>query len=161
MNSLTAAGNAAASWRADWAWSLPLIVLTVVIHVFGLGFLHERVVRAVSGIIERRHFTALFAAVMGVAVLLATVLHAVEGGVWAAAYWLLGALPDIRSSVLFSLGAMTTYGGSDLDLQAHWRLMGALEALNGIILFGLTTAFLFSMIQEVWLAGGRERRRRH
>lgn len=56
---------------------------------------------------------------------------------------------------------MTTYGGSDLDLQGHWRLMGALEALNGIILFGLTTAFLFSMIQEVWLAGGRERRRRH
>jgi hypothetical protein len=38
--------------------------------------------------------------------------------------------------------------------------MGALEALNGIILFGLTTAFLFSMIQEVWLAGGRDRRRR-
>lgn len=103
----------------------------------------------------------LFGAVMGIAVLLITVLHAVEGLVWAAAYWLLGALPDARSSVLFSFGAMTTYGGSNLDLQGHWRLMGALEALNGIILFGLTTAFLFSMIQEVWLAGGRERRRRH
>jgi hypothetical protein len=63
--------------------------------------------------------------------------------------------------MLFSLGAMTTYGGSDVDLQKHWRLTGALEALNGIILFGLTTAFLFSMIQEVWLAGARDRRRRH
>ena len=160
MNAISAAGEAA-SWRADWAWSVPLIVATVVIHVFGLGFLHERVVRAVSRIIERRHFTPLFAAVMGVAVLLATILHAIEGGVWAAAYWLLGALPDFRSSVLFSLGAMTTYGGSSLNLKDHWLLMGALEALNGIILFGLTTAFLFSMIQEVWLAGGRERRRRH
>jgi hypothetical protein len=159
MDSLNTAATAT-SWRADWAWSLPLIVLTVVIHVFGLGFLHERVVRAVSHIIERRHFTALFAAVMGVTVLLITALHAIEGAVWAAAYWLLGALPNIRSSMLFSLGAMTTYGGSDLDLQEHWRLMGALEALNGIILFGLTTAFLFSMIQEVWLAGGRDRRRR-
>jgi len=158
MNSLSAASHAA-SWRDDWLWSLPLIVVTVVIHVFGLGLLHERVVRAVGHIIERRHFTAMFAAVMGVAVLLITALHAIEGGVWAAAYWLLGALPDIRSSMLFSLGAMTTYGGSDLDLQQHWRLMGALEALNGIILFGLTTAFLFSMIQEVWLAGGRGRRR--
>ena len=160
MNSLNAAANAA-SWRADWAWSLPLIVLTVVIHVFGLGFLHERVVRAVGRIVDRRDFTLLFGAVMGIAVLLVTVLHAIEGIVWAAAYRLLGALPDARSSVLFSFGAMTTYGGSDLDLQGHWRLMGALEALNGIILFGLTTAFLFSMIQEVWLAGGRERRRRH
>ncbi len=160
MNALSAAGEAA-SWRADWAWSVPLIVATVVIHVFGLGFLHERVVRVVSRIIERRHFTALFAAVMGVVVLLATLLHAIEGGVWAAAYWLLGALPDFRSSMLFSLGAMTTYGGSNLSPQDHWLLMGALEALNGIILFGLTTAFLFSMIQEVWLAGGRDRRRRH
>jgi hypothetical protein len=159
MNSLNAAANAA-SWRADWAWSLPLIVLTVVIHVFGLGFLHERVVRTVGRIVDRRDFTLLFGAVMGIAVLLVTVLHAVEGMVWALAYWQLGALPDARSSVLFSFGAMTTYGGSDLDLQGQWRLMGALEALNGIILFGLTTAFLFSMIQAVWTAG-RERRRRH
>jgi hypothetical protein len=159
MHPLSAAARAT-GWQADWAWSLPLIVLTVVIHVFGLGLLHERVVHAVGRIIARRHFTAMFAAVMGIAVLLITVLHATEAWVWALAYWLLGALPDIRSSVLFSLGAMTTYGGSDVDLRQHWRLMGALEALNGIILFGLTTAFLFSMIQEVWMVN-RERHRRH
>jgi hypothetical protein len=158
VNSLSVAVHAT-NWRDDWLWSLPLIVLTVVIHVFGLGFLHDRVVRAVGRIVDRRDFTLLFAAVMGIAVLLITILHATEGAVWAGAYRLLGALPDIRSSMLFSLGAMTTYGGSDLDLQQHWRLMGALEALNGIILFGLTTAFLFLMIQEVWLAG-RERRHR-
>ena len=31
--------------------------------------------------------------------------------------------------------------------------MGAIEALNGIILFGLTTAFLFGMIVRVWPVG--------
>jgi hypothetical protein len=31
-------------WGADWAWGLPLILLTVVIHVFGLGIINERVV---------------------------------------------------------------------------------------------------------------------
>jgi hypothetical protein len=159
MHTLNAVENAA-SWRADWAWSLPLIVSTVVMHVFGLGLLHERVVHVLSRVIERRHFTLLFAAVMGVTVMLVTVLHAMEGIVWALAYWLLDALPDARSSVLFSFGAIATYGGSGLKLVGHWRLMGALEALNGMILFGLTTAFLFSMIQEVW-AAGRERRRRH
>ena len=35
--------------------------------------------------------------------------------------------------------------------------MGALEALNGMMLFGLTTAFLFAMIQQVWPVGSRER----
>ena len=34
--------------------------------------------------------------------------------------------------------------------------MGALEALNGMLLFGLTTAFLFAMIQRVWPIGSRE-----
>jgi hypothetical protein len=35
-------------------------------------------------------------------------------------------------------------------LEEQWQLMGALEALNGMLLFGLTTAFLFAMIQKVW-----------
>jgi hypothetical protein len=39
MNALSAAGSAA-SWRADCAWSLRLIIVTVVIHVFGLALLH-------------------------------------------------------------------------------------------------------------------------
>jgi hypothetical protein len=45
---------------------------------------------------------------------------------------------------------MTTYGHESISLERHWQMMGALEALNGMLLFGLTTAFLFAMIQEVW-----------
>ena len=37
----------------------------------------------------------------------------------------------------------------------HWQMMGALEALNGIILFGLTLAFLLTMIQQIWPLGSR------
>jgi hypothetical protein len=50
---------------------------------------------------------------------------------------------------------MTTYGHQPLYLADHGHLMGALEALNGMILFGLTTAFLFSTIREVWPAKSR------
>ena len=46
-------------WSADWAWSLPLILLTVVIHVFGLGLINERVVRALSRSIDRRRMVPL------------------------------------------------------------------------------------------------------
>jgi hypothetical protein len=35
-------------------------------------------------------------------------------------------------------------------LEDHWHLMGAMEALNGWLLFGLTTAFLFAVIEKVW-----------
>jgi hypothetical protein len=58
--------------------------------------------------------------------------------------------------MLYSLSAMTTYGHANLYLKDQWRLMGALEALNGMLLFGLTTAFLFAMIQRVWPLGSRE-----
>jgi hypothetical protein len=49
-----------------------------------------------------------------------------------------------------------SYGHANLFLEGHWQLMGAMEALNGWLLFGLTTAFLFGMIEKVWLLGSRE-----
>ena len=100
----------------------------------------------------------MFAVIMGVAALLATLLHAVEAGAWAAAYRLLGALPDDKSAVLYSLSAITSYGHANLFLERQWELMGALEALNGMLLFGLTTAFLFAMIQKVWSLRSRGQR---
>jgi MFS superfamily sulfate permease-like transporter len=144
------------TWVGDWAWSLPLIVLTVVIHVCGLAIIGERVVDALGESVDRRRFMFKFAVVMAVTSLLATVLHGIEGGIWAAAYRFLGALPDIRTAMLYSLSAMTSYGHANLFLEERWQLMGALEALNGMLLFGLTTAFLFAMIQRVWPIGSRE-----
>ena len=88
-------------WSADWAWSLPLILLTVVIHVFGLGLINERVVRALSRSMDRRRMVPRFALVMGISVLLMTALHGIEGVAWAAAYVLVGAVPDAKSAMLY------------------------------------------------------------
>ena len=142
-------------WYDDWAWSLPLIVLTVVIHVLGLGLFTDRTVPALSGMIGRGHRTATFIVEMGATVLLATILHGVEAMIWAVAYLVLGALPSARSAMLYSLSSMTTYGHAHVFLEERWQLMGALEALNGIILFGMTTAFLFAAIQRTWPLGRR------
>ena len=147
------------TWTGDWAWSLPLIVLTVIIHVCGLAVIGERVVEALGESVDRRRFMLKFALVMGVTSLLATVLHGIEGAIWAAAYLFLGALPDARTAMLYSISAMTAYGHAALFLKDRWQLMGALEALNGMLLFGLTTAFLFAMIQRAWPLGSRERHR--
>ena len=141
-------------WFTDWAWSLPLIVLTVLIHVFGLGLFNEHIIPVLGAVVERGHRTAMFGVVMGATVLVATILHGLEGTLWALTYRFLGALPDLRSAMLYSLGSMTTYGHADVYLENRWQLMGVLEALNGIILFGLTTAFLFGTIVRVWPVSG-------
>jgi hypothetical protein len=143
------------SWTSDWAWGLPLIVITVVIHVLGLGIISQKAGRASEGILDRRHPTGVFTVVVGATTLFATCLHALEAGLWAIAYLILGALPDLKHSMLYSLNAITSYGHTDLALPDHWHLMGALEALNGWLLFGLTTAFLFAVIEKVWLQASR------
>ncbi len=137
-------------WGADWAWGVPIIVVNVVIHVFCLAVFTATVEERVGHLPRGRRFAPTFAVVIGLAVVLATTLHVLEGAIWAAAYRMVGALPDNRSAMLYSLEALTAYGHANIFLEGKWQMMGALEALNGMILFGLTTAFLFAMIQRVW-----------
>ena len=144
------------SWHADWAYGLPLIVLIVLIHVLGLGLINQRVNSVASAAIARRHPTSAFVLLVGTTTLLITILHGTEACICATAYWLLGALPDLRSATLYSLNAVTSYGHANLSLEAHWQLMGAMEALDGWLVFGLTTAFLFGMMERVRLLSSRE-----
>jgi hypothetical protein len=109
-------------------------------------------VRTMSYIRGRHHFFPMFVFVMGITALLAILLLGFEATLWAAAFRTLGGLPDGRSAMLYSLNALTSFGHTDLLLAPHWRLMGALEALNGMLLFGLTTAFLYGHIRRVWPA---------
>jgi len=138
------------SWSANWAWSLPLILLTLLVHVFGLLLIGETARRFLNGVTERHSYPAVFAGIVGGTSLSVTFLLAVDGMIWAVAYQLVGALPDTSSAVLYSLSAMTAYRHANLYLERHWQLMGAMEALNGMLLFGLTTAFLFGILQKTW-----------
>ena len=138
------------TWGMDWAWGVPLIVLTVIFHASALGLINKSLRSILAGENWPLTPSAIPIVVMGGAALWATLLHAFECSLWAAAYRLLEALPDNRSAMLYSLNAITSYGHTDIDLAAKWQLLGALEALNGWILFGLTAAFLFTKMQKAW-----------
>jgi hypothetical protein len=142
--------NSALIWDVNWAWSLPLVVFNVIFHAAGLGLISRGVTRAIGAAASHRHLPLLFSLLMGVATLLATLLHASEASLWAFTYWILGAIPNGRLALLYSLNAITAYGHTDVHLAAHWQLMGAIEALNGLLLFGLTTAFLYGVVRRAW-----------
>ena len=135
-------------WGHDWAWGLPLILATIITHVVVLGFVTRTGIEILTRAGQRRKSLLLFSTVIGVIALLSTALLALESIAWGYAYLALGALPDTRTAFLYSLNAMTAFGHTDIHLDTRWRLMGALEALNGIILFGLTIGFLFATIQS-------------
>ena len=144
-----------APWGMNWAWGLPLILLTVVIHVCGMGLIYERANRLSNSSRTSWRLRLEFLGRLAAVALLATLLQGAEAAMWAGAYVYLGVLSGQRAAMLYSLGAMTTYGHAEPSLPPAWQLMGSLEALNGTMLFGLTTAFLFAIIQRIWPFGGR------
>jgi hypothetical protein len=136
-------------WVADWIWGLLLTVLTVLIHTLGLWTVRQKAHRAVTQSVLGRHPMAVSLTIISCVTLSAAALHGIEATLWALVYRSLNALPDFRAAMLYSLNAITSYGHANLQLEDRWHLMGAMEALNGWLLFGLSTAFLFAVIQRL------------
>jgi hypothetical protein len=138
-------------WRADWLWSIPLIIVTIVFHSYCLGLLSRGLLILLKDDRKKRLTHSLSVFVVGGSSLCTICLHGFEVWMWSVAYHLLGTLGgDRKDAMLYSLSVMTTVGGTNFHLEPSWALMGPLEALDGWILFGLTAAFLFALIQKVW-----------
>jgi len=85
--------------------------------------------------------------IMGVT-LLAFAGHLGEIALWAFALNRSGAVADIRAAIYSSAGSYTTLG-SDIVLPPQWKLMGPFEAVCGMLMFGVSTAFIFAVIQRL------------
>lgn len=71
--------------------------------------------------------------------------------IWAIAFWWLGAFADLERALYFSMVSFTTLGFGDVTLPQNWRLLSGIIAANGLILFGLNTAFLIEILQRLFL----------
>jgi len=87
--------------------------------------------------------------VVAVMVLIMFAVTMVEAGAWAAIYLAVGAISGFEKALYFSTVTYTTLGFGDVVLDEQWRLLSSLEAANGIIMFGWTTALIFAAIRHV------------
>ena len=121
-----------------------MVGLTVVVHFAGLLLLMW-LLRA-RGHRFRAHESAIGQGAAIVFVVLGLVgIHTVEIWLYALLYFFQGALPDFESALYFSTTSFTTIGYGDVVLDRQWRLVSAIEGANGLLLFGWSTAFLFSV----------------
>jgi hypothetical protein len=85
--------------------------------------------------------------IMG-ATLLALAGHLVEIALWAFALDMCGAVADISAAIYSSAGSYTT-SGSEIVLPPRWKLLGPFEAVSGMLMFGVSTAFIFAVVQRL------------
>ena len=75
--------------------------------------------------------------------------HLSEVLVWGAVYDLLGAVPHRAESFYFAFVNYTTLGYGDIVPATRWRLLGPLTAMNGVLLFGWSTAVMYDILRTV------------
>ena len=140
---------------ASWSVGLSLIVLTIAIHTTAVVLMAFGLETRIRARLDRHKADRLRAvpSVIGhigaVALMLAAV-HGLEGALWALAYWWLGAIDSVTDASVYALATMTTFEIPGLTVPARFRMLSALQAVNGVLLFGISTAFLFAVIQVQW-----------
>lgn len=83
------------------------------------------------------------------ATLLALAAHLVEMAVWALVFDLCGEFPDFAAAFYHSAVNYTTLGYGDVVMSVQWRLLGPLEASDGMLIFGVSTAMIFAVVQRL------------
>jgi hypothetical protein len=90
----------------------------------------------------------LLTAVMIATVSVLMAAHACEVMVWSLAYLIVDAVPQSGSVVYFAFVNYTTLGYGDIIPVKDWQLLGPMAAMNGILLFGWSTAVMFDVLRK-------------
>ena len=84
---------------------------------------------------------------MMVTVAILMTAHVLEVLLWAATYAFVGAAPPAAGRVYLAFVNYTTLGYGDIVPVPAWQLLGPLTAMNGILLFGWSTAVIFEVVR--------------
>ena len=76
--------------------------------------------------------------------------HIGETAMWGVFFWKSGRLASFSDGWYFAGVSHTTLGYGDVVLRKPWRSLGPISAINGLLTFGCSTAFLFLILQSVW-----------
>ena len=131
-----------------------IVALTVILHALGtIGWVKHLARRYPEGRGLGRMRSAIH--VLLTTVVVAIALHALQIAIWAIVYVMLvptGEFQTMEQAIYFSFVTFTTLGYGDITLSEGWRMLSGIEALNGILLVGWTTALLFAVVQRIWQA---------
>jgi hypothetical protein len=120
-----------------------MVVLTVAIHFFGVTVLLRLLRRRTSPhAADPLHRQAVLALIV---VLGLIALHGLEVWAYAALYLVLGEFRTLEEALYFSAVSFSTAGFGDVVMTSRWRVISAVESINGFVLIGWSTAMLVTV----------------
>lgn len=131
--------------------STVMVFTTVILHGLGLALL-GRVLRGEAQVERVLHIPALsarslfFTLVLVVAIF---ALHGIEIWLYAALYLLIGAIPNLETAVYYSTISYAGIGYDDRYIDPAWRLVAAIEGINGFLLLAWSMAFFVAIVSRL------------
>jgi hypothetical protein len=89
-------------------------------------------------------------AIVASVTLLALLAHLVEMTIWALVLEACGEFTRLAAAFYHSAMNYTSLGYGDVVMSDAWKLLGPLEAANGLLMFGVSTAIIFAVIQRLF-----------
>jgi len=125
-----------------------LMLVTVIIHSIGTSIALRWIIAMHR---NRPHRTSIVqrSLIVGAVVIIMFVATLFESSIWAWTYTFVDAISEFEKALYFSTVTYTTLGYGDIVLRDEWRLLSAIQAANGAIIFGWTTALIIIAIKDV------------
>jgi hypothetical protein len=128
--------------------AIPVLLATLTVQAIAIN----TTVRVVTALIRRgwagRRFW-LDVAIMMLVLIIALMSILVQIAVWAASFLVCGEFGDFATAYYHSAVNFTTLGYGDLVMSRRWRLLGPLEAANGILMCGIAASGLFAVVNRL------------
>lgn len=123
-----------------------MVVISVLLHRAGITALARSFSFETINDEVKHHFSLKRARVILIVVPALFALRGIEIWLYATVYLMIGAIGTLKAAVYFSTIAYASIGFRDSGIALLWRLVGAIEGINGVLLLSWSTAFFVTVV---------------
>jgi hypothetical protein len=130
------------------ALGLGMYVLTLCVQMVPIAILFRIAGSRHPQSLLRPSFRANFILLQSLAALV-LLAHLVNIALWALLLWLCGEFAGFEAAYYHSAGNYSSLGFGDTTMSTRWRLLGPLEAIDGLVMFGISAAMIFALMMHL------------
>ena len=128
------------------ALGIVFALVTMAIQIAAVVFMLQYLIGVVQDQNPKRVGIRMNTYVISVVMLMLFTAHLIQVAIWALLFMQLGEFSDFMTAFYHSMVNFASLGYGDIVMSEQWRLLGAIEASNGVLMFGLTAGAVLSVM---------------